>query len=77
MWYRAVRLLTSLEYPREWLDCVPVVVFACLLPGELRIMLHPGVGMADGDAPCDVPMRVIPPELYFARHGMAHGGGMS
>jgi len=50
-------------YPREWLDCVPAVVFACLVPGEIRILLHPGVGLADGGAHRDVPVVEIPPEL--------------
>jgi hypothetical protein len=52
------------SYPREWLDRVPAVVFACLLPGELRIILHPGVGMANGGAPRDVPAALVPSELW-------------
>jgi hypothetical protein len=51
------------KYPREWLDRVPAVVFACLLPGELRIILFPGLGIANGGAPRDVPTDVIPPDL--------------
>jgi hypothetical protein len=51
------------KYPREWLDRVPAVVFACLTAGEIRIVLHPGVGLADGGAPRDVPTGVIPPDL--------------
>jgi hypothetical protein len=51
------------KYPREWLERVPAVVFACLLPGELRIIVHPGVGLADGGAPWDVPVDLIPLEL--------------
>lgn len=49
--------------PREWRDRVPAVVFACLAPGEIRILLHPGVGLANGGTPWDVPVCVIPPEL--------------
>jgi len=49
-------------YPREWLDRVPAVVFACLVPGEIRILLHPGVGLTDGGAQRDVPVVKIPPE---------------
>jgi len=41
----------ELKYPRQWLERVPAVVFACLIPGEIRIILHPGVGLADGGAP--------------------------
>lgn len=51
------------KYPREWLERVPAVVFACLIPGELRIILAPGVGLANGGAPRDVPMNTIPFEL--------------
>jgi hypothetical protein len=53
----------TLKYPGEWLERVPAVVFACLLPGELRIIVHPGVGLADGGAPRDVPVDLIPREL--------------
>ena len=56
-------MMATSKYPREWLDRVPAVVFACLLPGELRIILYPGVGLADGGAPCDVPMSIVPMEL--------------
>ena len=55
---------SSRKYPREWLDQVPAEVFACLLPGELRIVLLPGVGMANGGAPHDVPAALVPPELW-------------
>lgn len=56
-------MAATLKYPREWLERVPAVVFACLLPGELRIMMLPGVGLADGGAPRDVPIDLIPLEL--------------
>ena len=42
---------TASKYPREWLERVPAEVFACLIPGELRITLLPGVGLANGGAP--------------------------
>lgn len=51
------------KYPREWLDRIPAVVFACLFPGELRIIVYPGVGLADGGAPRDVTIDLVPPEL--------------
>lgn len=53
----------DLKFPREWLDRVPAVVFACLIPGEIRVILHPGVGLAEGGAPRDVPVDQIPFEL--------------
>lgn len=56
-------MAASRRYPREWLDPVPAIVFACLLPGELRIVLFPGVGMVDGGAPYDVPAMLVPPDL--------------
>lgn len=58
-------MVVSRNYPREWLDQVPAVVFACLRPGELRIILHPGVGLADGGAPHDVPAAMVPPDLWL------------
>lgn len=53
------------RYPHEWLDQVPAVVFACLRPGELRILLHPSVGLADGGAPHDVPAALVSPDLWL------------
>lgn len=53
----------DLKFPREWLDRVPAVVFACLIPGEISVILHPGVGLAEGGAPRDVPVDQIPFEL--------------
>ena len=43
------------EYPAGWLR-VPAVVFACLVDGELRIMLN-------GSAQRDVPIELVPAEL--------------
>jgi hypothetical protein len=51
------------RFHSEWFQQVPAVVFGCLLPSELRITLCPGHGMADGGAPCDVPMDIVPIEL--------------
>jgi hypothetical protein len=53
----------DLKYPREWLERVPAVVFSSLQSGEIRLILHPGAGLADGGAPRDVPVGQIPPEL--------------
>jgi hypothetical protein len=53
----------SRKYPREWTERVPAEVFACLIPGEIRIILLPGVGLADGGAPLDVSIDLIPFEL--------------
>ena len=58
-----VSVRASPGYPREWLDRIPAIVFACLRPGELRILLYPGLGLADGGAPRDVPAGLIPPDL--------------
>jgi hypothetical protein len=52
------------KYPPQWRERVPAEVFACLLPGELRITLMPGVGMASGGIPCDVPAHLVPPDLW-------------
>jgi len=53
----------KLNYPREWRQQVPAVVFACLRAGEIRIVLRPGDGLADGGTPRDVPVEQIPAEL--------------
>jgi hypothetical protein len=53
----------EVKYPREWLERVPAVVFASLLPGEIRIIFHPGDGHAHGGAPRDVPSEQIPAGL--------------
>jgi hypothetical protein len=42
---------------------IPAVVFGCLLPGELRIILHPGAGVADGGVPLNVAIDGIPAGL--------------
>jgi hypothetical protein len=51
------------KYPAEWLEQVPAVVFAALSPGEIRIILHPGEGLAGGGAPRDISLEQIPFEL--------------
>jgi hypothetical protein len=56
-------MATARKYPREWLDRVPAVVFACLIPGEFRVILYSGVGLAYGGIPYDIPTEVIPFEL--------------
>jgi hypothetical protein len=56
-------MTSARKYPREWLDRVPAVVFASLIPDEVRIILFPGVGLAEGGAPRDVPTTLIPFEL--------------
>jgi hypothetical protein len=50
------------NYPKEWLGPIPARVFACLIRGELRILLFPDLGIA-GDAYRDVPIENIPPDL--------------
>jgi len=39
----------------------PARVFGCLKDGELRIVLCPGNGLADGGIPRDVPIANVPP----------------
>jgi hypothetical protein len=39
---------------------IPAEVFACLKTGELRLTLLPGVGLANGGAPFDVELELIP-----------------
>ena len=51
------------KYPAEWFERIPAVVFASLSAGEIRIILHPGVGLAQGGAPRDIPVEQIPFEL--------------
>jgi hypothetical protein len=51
------------NYPREWIEKVPAEVFACLLPGELRIIVRPGDGHVNGGADWNVPIDLIPCEL--------------
>jgi hypothetical protein len=53
----------DLKYPREWLERVPAVVFSSLQPGEIRLILHPGAGLAGGGAPRDIPVAQIPQDL--------------
>jgi hypothetical protein len=42
---------------------IPGEVFACLLPGELRIIVCPGVGHVDGGVPWNAPLDRVPAEL--------------
>lgn len=51
------------KYPKEWLDRVPAIVFGSLYPGEIRIVLRPGSGLAQGGAPRDIAVDNVPPEL--------------
>ena len=41
----------------------PARVIACLSPGYLRVIVHPGVGLADGGIPTDIPMELVPLDL--------------
>jgi hypothetical protein len=56
-------MTSSRQYPREWLDQIPAVVFACLRAGELRLLLCPGAGLADGGSPMDVSVNLVPIDL--------------
>ena len=55
--------MSESRYPKEWLDRVPAIVFASLLPGTVRIHLFPGTGIVQGGGPRDVDIRMIPREL--------------
>lgn len=41
----------------------PAKVFACLQSGFIRVIVWPGVGMADGGIPHDIPVELIPIDL--------------
>jgi len=47
----AQAMRNSRKYPHEWTERIPAEVFACLISGEMRIILLPGVGLANGGAP--------------------------
>jgi hypothetical protein len=51
------------RHPDEQFDGIPAVVFASLIPGEFRIILHPGSGLADGGMEYHVPVSMIPFDL--------------
>lgn len=51
------------SYPREWLEKVPATVFASLVRGELRLVLHAGAGLAQGGAEYDVSIDKVPGDL--------------
>jgi hypothetical protein len=51
------------KYPREWLAQVPAIVFARLSNSEIRIILHPGSGLAGGGVPREVPIDKMPVDL--------------
>jgi hypothetical protein len=55
--------MSNKSYPREWLERVPAVVFASLVRGEFRLLLHPGSGLANGGAEYDVLTEKIPMDL--------------
>jgi hypothetical protein len=57
------RMKRNTGYPRQWLDRIPAEVFACLKTGELRLTVMPGVGLADGGSPWDVPIEKVPSHL--------------
>jgi hypothetical protein len=44
---------------------VPAIVVGCLSPGTIRIIIHPGCGLADGGIPQDVAATSIPPDLQM------------
>ena len=46
--------------PAQSLGPIPAVVLACLQPGAFRLILHPGVGLANGGIPRDVAADLIP-----------------
>lgn len=48
------------RYPREWLEQVEGVVFASLVRGETRLVLHPGTGLAHGGVAQDIPVEKVP-----------------
>lgn len=57
------QLIEKEKYPADWLKKVPAVVFGSLARGQIRVLLHPGNGLADGGAPRDVPAVQLPVDL--------------
>ncbi|WP_426390457.1 hypothetical protein [Variovorax sp. R-27] len=53
------------KYPTDWLKKVPAVVFGSLTKGEIRILLHPGNGLAASGASRDVPAVKFPAGLHM------------
>jgi hypothetical protein len=53
------------KYPADWLKKVPAVVFGSLMKGEIRVLLHPGNGLAASGAPRDVPAVKFPAGLHM------------
>ena len=51
------------KIPSDWFEQIPAVVFGCMTPGEIRIVLMPGAGMADGGLPQDIPLSAVPIDL--------------
>jgi hypothetical protein len=58
---KAMAAASSPQFPSP----LPAEVFACLVPGEVRLVILPGVGLASGGARYDVPSEVVPVELRF------------
>jgi hypothetical protein len=42
---------------------VRAVVLGCVIPGELRIVLEPGVGHVDGGVHSNIATQIVPVEL--------------
>lgn len=63
LFLRSFRSKSEIAIQKTMKAPVPAVVFGCLLHGELRITVHPGVGLADGGIPWNVPIELVPPEL--------------
>ena len=55
--------MNSNSPPQAGPDQLPAMVFACLIPREIRILILPGVGLANGGVPFDISIDLVSPEL--------------
>lgn len=53
------------SHEREQNQSAPATVVGCLKAGELRLLLWPGYGMADGGIPVDIPIEEMPLDLHM------------
>lgn len=52
-------MLNNATTPHKF-DTIPAVVFGCLYPEELKVILYPSVGLVDGGILENIPVNIIP-----------------